>query len=103
MNINTTKAHYTDNMAKYTTRDEGCYADGCHGHVHIRLVLAELLAEHGGPLKLARCLEEEMSDDAWEEEDALNWLNNHVCEGVLFGLADGDLLLLTPEKWNEVP
>lgn len=86
---------------KYTVRDEGCYTDGCHGHVHIRLVLADLLADAGAPIEMARALEGEMSDDMWEEDDALAWLNQHVCEGVLFGFADGDLLLLTPEKWNE--
>lgn len=85
----------------YSRNDQGCFGDGAHGHQHIRLVLADLLADAGAPLDYIKPLENEMSDDASEEDDALEWLNDNVCDGVAFGFADGDLLLLSHAGWED--
>ncbi len=40
----------------------------------------------------------EMPDDAWDEEEALDWLNTHATtDDVHFVLCDGDLLLVDSE------
>jgi hypothetical protein len=91
--------------ALYDTRDIGCYADCAFGHAHIRGVLREQLAHATRAgftipdcAELERALDGEMSDDAWEEDAALDALNA-LCFDCYFILHDGDLLLV-PEGWE---
>ncbi len=80
------------------TIDLGCYADGALGHDHIRSQLALLVQEVDGfDPDLAESLRGEMPDDAWDEDEALNLLNSHTAEGLVWTFEGGDLLLLTVE------
>lgn len=92
-------------MATYTCKNVGCYGDGGFGHAHVRSRLAALCneaaasASHPGDqqtlTELAAKLAGEMSDDASEEYDALEMLNDTVCDGAVhFEFCDGDLLLV---------
>ena len=85
----------------------GCYGDGAHGHVHIRAKLAELLDQireggrHIDRYKLnlvTRSLQGTMPDDAWDEDAALDFLNDEVTEGLTWGFHDGDLMLSVAEE-----
>ena len=84
----------------WTENDAGCYGYGALGHDHVRRRLAEQLealsrAEGIDRDDLVRDLRGPMSDDAWEEELALEVLNDwSVCQGVYWTLRDGDLMLL---------
>lgn len=91
----------------FTRHDVGCYADGAFGHQHCREVLADLLGnvpnstahgflgEPGGTVDaLQAALRSEMSDDAWEEDRALDALNSLCADDVYFVFENGDLLLL---------
>ncbi len=87
---------------RFTAGDVGCYADGAFGHRHIRDVLIGLLENNGGgtyPVDLCNDLMGPMSDDASEEDEALDVLNSR-CDGVYFTMSNGDLLLVE-EGWEE--
>lgn len=93
---------------KYSCKDIGCHADGSLGHEHVRDILAFLvqgiIEDDSTSLTLNQrllarglCadLRDSMSDDAAEEQQALDILNEHaVGEGVSFMLVDGDLCLM---------
>lgn len=88
-------------MPLYTKADIGCYADGVHGHAHIRTALHQLVNEHAELLfsedfggEVLEALEGDMSDDAWEETVALDALNELCSDDVAFELVDGDLMLV---------
>jgi hypothetical protein len=78
-------------MVRFTTRDVGCYADGAFGHAHCRQVLADLVEPCDQALSEA--LRADMSDDAWEEDAALDLLNEGSEEGVFWTFHNGDLVL----------
>lgn len=89
--------------------DRGCWADGALGHSHVRSVMAQLLIRlyrhhpRGGDglywksniEALVSELGSDMSDDASEEDDAIEWLNHECYDDTYFSLCDGDLLLMT--------
>lgn len=77
----------------------GCYADGAAGHQRCREHLAGLLADEAvqGSEEVITSLRGEMPDDAWDEDKALDMLND-ATENVrpsdtLWQFADGDLML----------
>lgn len=91
--------------------DVGCYADGGFGHDHVRQVLARLLKRmhrhhprggeglHWSEVKpIVEALEAPMSDDAWEEDEAIEWLDRDCEEGCHFTFSDGDLLLVADDE-----
>ena len=82
-------------MKKYTKADIGCYGDGTFGHEHIRDILADLLQEIGteDSNSLIAALQHEMSDDLCED-DALDLINERLCDGCFFCFENGDLLLV---------
>lgn len=82
----------------YGPKDVGCFADGTFGHNYIRsglsILLLSLFPENCAETTELRIrLNQEMSDDASEEDDAINLLNDHACEGAYFEMVDGDLML----------
>jgi hypothetical protein len=94
----------------YLLTDTGCYADGAHGHKHIRAVLAEnltMLYRHhprGGEgihwikvQHIVDALAGDPSDDIWEEIEAIEWMNKQCEPGCLFEMIDGDLMLAEEE------
>lgn len=82
-------------MSKLNLSDVGCHADSSLGHAHVRAVLADLVRTYCNAPDVVHALNGEMSDDAWEENDALAMLNDDACShGVYFDFVDGDLLLL---------
>ena len=79
----------------------GCIADGSYGQAHIRERLAELVQPYGRKGKaLAIELGKPMSDDASEEDDAIDLLNNYTEDGIYFTMSNGDLLLVD-ESFSE--
>ena len=90
---------------KYGQKDLGSYSDSALGHSHARNVLADLLSDNFWRAQqdakqvcmLNDWLNElrgEMSDDAGEEYDALDWLNDHCCEqGFYFDFDNGEVCL----------
>jgi hypothetical protein len=76
---------------KYDARNVGCYGDGAFGHQHVRERLAALVRECDA--EVADALLGEMSDDAWEEDAALDLLNEHCAEGIHWTFESGDLVL----------
>lgn len=94
----------------------GCYADGAAGHVHVRSRIANLLEDlwdtwmevHRelppdceAAYTLEQCIADlrgEMSDDAYEEEAAQQWLNDYCCpEGACWEFYNGDFGLYEEE------
>ena len=95
----------------YLSSDVGCFADGSLGHKHIRDVLAKELttlyrhnAGGGDGLhwnkvaNLVDALNGEPSDDAWEELEALDWLNRQCYDDTYFEFVDGDLMLVAIDE-----
>lgn len=89
----------------YTRAELGCHADGAFGHQHVRDVLASMLLQTARDRRppsvslaavqeRAAALRAPMSDDAWEEDEALVILNDACAQGLAFELVDGDLVLL---------
>ncbi len=88
--------------------DVGCYADGALGHQHVRDKMADLLERlyrhhpRGGnglywesDIKaLVAELRGEMSDDASEEYEAIEWLNRECYDDTRFELIEGNLVLV---------
>jgi hypothetical protein len=90
--------------------DAGCYADGAFGHQHCRETLASLvqgIAERSNRWgakswgvsigELVDSLRGDMPDDAWDEDTALEILNE-VTEGAFWQFVDGDLCLIADDK-----
>jgi hypothetical protein len=73
----------------FNKEDMGIYGDGALGHQHIRERLAYLV-EPWSP-DLAKELKGPMSDDASEEYDAIDELQTHTEEGLIWGFSNGDL------------
>lgn len=81
---------------KLNKTDVGCHADGALGHAHVRAVLADLVSSYCKAPVLVRELNADMSDDASEEDEAIDLLNSTACEqDVHFELSDGDLVLVS--------
>ena len=81
----------------FTIEDIGCWGDASFGHQHCREKLAEILGSFGNESTedIRKSLLEPMPDDAWDESDALDWINENLCEdGVQFVFCYGDLLLV---------
>lgn len=90
-------------IALFSARDVGCIADGSFGHAHVRMRLSELCEYYGADAYAAE-LRREMSDDASEEYDAIEFLNRHCCKpGVYFELHDGDLVLCADDPAEADP
>lgn len=70
----------------------GCYGDGANGHQHTRAKCADLLESLGcRDTVLIDSLRGDMSDDASEEEDAVDWLEEHAEHATArWGWQDGD-------------
>jgi len=80
--------------SKFTRADCGCYADGALGHKYIRAQLARLVSEYvPNGVELMCALLGEMSDDASEEDEALELLQRECAADVCFEFRDGDLIL----------
>ena len=62
---------------KRKTYQIGCYADGALGSAHAREIMLDLLddAEIAIDSELRAALEGDMSDDCWEEDEAMTLLN----------------------------
>lgn len=75
---------------RYTT-EVGCYIDGAAGHVELRKRLASMV--EGCDTEAADALRADMSDDAWEENQALELLQKHTKDGLVWEFVDGDLML----------
>lgn len=92
---------------KMTNPEIGCYGEGALGHQHTRERCADTLAHYldenfrsrGLPTPEApisaddtiMALRDEMSDDAWEENHACDWLNEHApFEKAFWGWHEGD-------------
>lgn len=90
-------------MKKLTAKDVGCFADGSNGHDYVRRNLRELLIHFGcEDADLLAALRTEMSDDASEEYEAIEWLNDHAIEPMpYFELENGDLLLVINEEEDQ--
>ncbi len=80
--------------------DVGCWADGALGHDHVGAKLAQLVANVWTPEMLdkygydvADALNKEMSDDAGEEDDALEILQEFTDASLTWQFVDGDLML----------
>lgn len=86
----------------WTKEDIGCHADASLGHQHCREALAQRIEaiDDSTPKQwtdLAASLRGDMSDDASEEDIALEILDEH-CDGVAFVFQDGDLMLVESEE-----
>lgn len=45
---------------------------------------------------------DDVDDMVWASDDAIDWLNDHVCEeGIRVGWWEGDIMLQTTEWWEE--
>lgn len=92
---------------RYGPDDAGCHADGTYSHDHVRLALAGLVlrtfppgaAEHAEAMGLHSELLGPPPDDYADEDRALDLLNTR-CDGVAFGLYEGDLVCATHEDWG---
>lgn len=100
----------------FTADSIGVVADGALDHQHIRDRLADLLTRmfrhhpRGGEgicwstaSALVDELRGEMSDDASEEEDAINMLNEKcVSWECFFEMVDGDLMIVATDEYAEM-
>jgi len=79
--------------------EPGCYGDGLYGWQYVRNVLAARIMGLG-PLgaDLAEELQSDMSDDASEEDEALDLLNEHTVGGYWAFGEDGEGLMLYREE-----
>jgi hypothetical protein len=84
----------------FTTEDCGTFADGTFGHGHIRNRLADLVRAVDGGLGNSEFLEIEaslagpMPDDCWDEDRAIELLEDVSSGDVAWCLDGGDLLLV---------
>ncbi len=93
--------------AVYSKADVGCYADGTHGHAYIRQRLATLLDRlptasddltQIDRYSVAMELRGDMSMDLSEEDDALEILQDHTADGIVWEFSEGGLMLTETER-----
>ena len=103
--MDTTKLPDAVRLIYFKAKDVGCFADGTYGHQHIRERLAtevETIARRTVKVDevkdLLASLRGEMSDDASEEDEALDFLNSYAASNVRFEFVDGDLMLVTDDE-----
>lgn len=84
----------------YGASDVGCYVDGAFGHAHRRARLAELVADCGDT-ELVESLQGDMPDDAWDEDAAVDWLQEQTVDGYVWVSDCGDLCLCTEKEADE--
>lgn len=90
--------------SSFTRNDIGCHADGTFGHRRIRTRLAELVDAIDGGMcnpesqELMESLGGEMPDDCWDEDRAIELLDEATAEGLEWRLDAGDLLLCELEE-----
>ena len=89
----------------YTRRDLGCWIDGAGGQDHRRAKLRDMLEEcfqvsdpamQSDIQRIQRYLEDDMSDDASEEDEAIEIIQHHTEEGLIWE-QDGDFCLREEE------
>lgn len=89
---------------KFHRENAGCYADHVHGWNHVRDVLRGLVEslpdESPEKEEIVEALQEEASDDAWEEYAAVDLLNEYCDEGC-YWIIDQDLFLVDSGKDEE--
>lgn len=78
----------------------GCWADGASGHAYVRGQIAATLNNFGfEDSELIQSLQGPMPDDAWDEYEAIDWLDSNApVEGGWWGFWDGDF-----GCWEEEP
>lgn len=86
----------------------GCYADGTFGHQHCREVLASLVRDVANLLgwpartpswgEVNEALLGPMSDDAWEEDEAMKIIQERTRDTAAWCFVNGDLLLLAENE-----
>jgi hypothetical protein len=90
-------------QGKLGINDLGCYADGANGSDHASRKLADLIHEFDGSEELRKALLQD--DDEFQPEvqdEAIEWLNDNVCDyPAQFIFSGGDLLLVNIETWEE--
>lgn len=79
--------------------DPGCYADAGSGWDHVRDVFAGLVASLSPDLEEE--LQGEQSDDASEEDDALDLLNENTVGGYWAFGENGDGLMLYSDEEDD--
>lgn len=88
-------------MVKYTIDNIGCYGDGGCGHAHVRERLAGIISclLDLNVRNIREALYAEPSDDLWEEDAALDYANDELCDdNVCFTFYNGDLMLVSNEE-----
>jgi len=83
---------------RFTKADIGCYSDSVNGHEWLRQRLASMVQECDA--EIAKSLRGEMPDDSWDEDAALDLLNEHTDNDLVWTFYDGNLML-TPIEDNE--
>ncbi len=84
----------------FDATDVGCHADGTFGHQHIRETLSRLIDTLDGGMcnedaqTLMESLEGDMPDDAWDEDEAIEILQQNSTDDVSWEFVDGSLLLV---------
>lgn len=86
---------------KFRRTDVGTFADSTFGHEHIRSRLHGLIKSvaegfNAESDSIIDSLEGPMPADAWDEDAAIELLNEYCEPGVFFELSEGDLVL----KWE---
>ena len=74
----------------FTKEDIGCYVDGCYGDKHLREVLASFCPKLGHEL-LNENDPETMNEAVY---DAIDYLQDHTDDGLIWDLSLGDLCLI---------
>ena len=92
-------------MICFDPKDCGCYADGAAGHEHVRERLASLLDDVQHPEKqehaeLIESLYGDMPDDAWDEDEALEVLDQYTDSRCAWIMEGGDLILTDQERFS---
>ena len=86
--------------AKWTQKQApSCWIDGAFGHEYVRQSLwSEVdMLNTGNQTELVRSLRGPMPDDAWDEDEAIEYLNGY-CQGCYFTFSDGDVLLVLEDS-----
>jgi len=86
-------------MYVFDWSDCGTIADIYYGTKHVRLILRQLLSEckEDNPA-LIEALKGDMSDDCWEEDEALELLQKHTDPECSWVRIDGDVFLVDNHK-----
>lgn len=84
----------TDKKTRTFDKTEmGLWFDGALGHEYLRERLACVVEYFGGDASLVESLNGPMPDDAWDEDDALEYVNGHGVD-VYLAFVDGDIMCL---------